>query len=209
MKTIAIFIHQPRCSIQSGNGIIKALTPYYRFKVFTKHELEDNFFDDVDMVCFPGGIGDSDAWDFLFRHHQSRIHKFVESGGRYLGICMGAYWADHHYFGITDIKTTQYIRRPNTCTRRYYSKAIDCNWNGSVDKFFFYDGPTFEGSGFETIATYKNGDPMAVIKNNIGLIGCHLESEYFWYEKKYLKPHWHNYNHHTLLLEFVNKLMER
>lgn len=208
MKTIAIFVHQPRCSVQSGNGIIKALTPHYRFKVFTKHELEDSFFDDVDMVCFPGGIGDSDSWDFLFKNNKSRIRRFVANGGRYLGICMGAYWADHHYFGISDIETHQYIRRPTTCTKRYYSKAVECNWNGNTDNFFFYDGPTFEGQGFRTIATYKNGDPMAVIKNNIGLIGCHLESEHFWYDKKYLKPHWHNRRHHSLLLDFVNNLME-
>ncbi len=208
MKTIAIFVHQPRCSVQSGNGIIKALTPHYRFKIFTKHEVENGFFDDVDMVCFPGGIGDSDSWDFLFKTNKHKVQKFVANGGRYLGICMGAYWADHNYFGITDIVTHQYIKRPNTCTRRYYSKAVQCEWKNNSDKFFFYDGPTFEGQGFEVVSTYANGDPMAVIKNNIGLIGCHLESEHFWYDKKYLKPHWHERRHHRLLLDFVSNLME-
>ena len=63
MKTIALFLHQPKCSVQSGNGIIKALHSFYKFKIFTKHEIEDNFFDDVDMVIFPGGVGDADSWD--------------------------------------------------------------------------------------------------------------------------------------------------
>jgi hypothetical protein len=54
-RKIAIFLHQPKCSVQSGNGIMKALSSHYTFKIFTKHELEDDFFDDVDMVAFPGG----------------------------------------------------------------------------------------------------------------------------------------------------------
>jgi hypothetical protein len=29
--TIAIFLHQPKCSVQSGNGIMKALSDAYRF----------------------------------------------------------------------------------------------------------------------------------------------------------------------------------
>ena len=209
--TVAIFVHQPRCSIQSANGIMRALSPHYQFKVFTRHELEDDFFDDVDLVVFPGGIGDSDAWDYLFRAHGSRIQEFVANGGRYLGVCMGAYWADHHYFGITDIKVKQYIRRPYTCTRRYYSKAIECTWNGHADRFFFYDGPAFIGdeSQFDVIARYQNGDPAAVIQGRIGLIGPHLESQHHWYDRPYLQRYWHNNNHGRLLLEFVDKLMER
>jgi hypothetical protein len=54
---IALFIHQPKCSIESGNGILEALQPYYKFKIFTKWRLDADFFDDVDMIAFPGGIG--------------------------------------------------------------------------------------------------------------------------------------------------------
>ena len=88
---IALFVHHPRCSIQSVNGIIKSLEEHYVFKTFTKHEIEDGFFDDVDIVCFAGGIGDSDAYDFLFRDNGDSIRRYVQNGGRYLGICMGAY----------------------------------------------------------------------------------------------------------------------
>jgi hypothetical protein len=48
---------------------------------------------------------------------------------------------------------------------------------------------------------------MAIIQGKIGLIGCHLESEKWWYDKKYLEPHWHNNQHHQLLLNFVDNLM--
>jgi hypothetical protein len=61
--TIAIFVHHPLCAVDSTNGIIEALSPHYRFKIFTRHEVEDTYFDDVDIVCFPGGLGDSDRFD--------------------------------------------------------------------------------------------------------------------------------------------------
>jgi glutamine amidotransferase-like uncharacterized protein len=209
---IALFVHHPRCSIQSINGIIKSLEEHYVFKTFTKHEIEEGFFDDVDIVCFAGGIGDSDAYDFLFRDNGNTIRRFVQNGGRYLGICMGAYWADRHYFNLLgDVSADQYIRRPNTCTRRYYSKAVECDWDGTSDRFFFYDGPAFIGDelSFTTVARYTNGDPAAIIKGRIGLVGPHLESQEFWYDKPYLHKYWHKDTHGELLLQFVDRLMEK
>ena len=55
---IALFVHQPACSVDSLNGVILSLKDEYTFKLFSKDEVEDTFFDDVDMVCVPGGIGD-------------------------------------------------------------------------------------------------------------------------------------------------------
>jgi hypothetical protein len=78
---------------------------------------------------------------------------------------------------------------------------------------FFYDGCAMIGNSdkFTTISTYANGDPMAIIQNRIGLIGCHLESQEYWYQKpwQYINKHWHQEKHHTLLLEFVDLLMQR
>ena len=76
MKTIALFVHQPYCSVQSDNGIIEALSPYYRFKIFTRHELEDDFFNDVDCLCVPGGIGDADKFDMCFENNKSAVKRF-------------------------------------------------------------------------------------------------------------------------------------
>jgi glutamine amidotransferase-like uncharacterized protein len=212
MKTIALFIHQPRCAVQCGNGIIKALTPKYRFKIFTRHELEDDFFDDVDAVCFPGGLGDSDSYDYLMRENGDRIKKFLQDGGKYLGICMGAYWADKYYFDILDdVRAVQYITQPNTDTRRPHAKHLPVNWMGQDTKMYFYDGCAFTGdeSKFDTLARYANGDPMAIIQGNLGLMGCHPEAEKHWYDSySWMKKHWHG-GQHELLLNFVDKLMER
>jgi len=210
MKTIALFVHQPRCSVQSGNGIIQALTPHYRFKIFTRHRLEDEFFDDVDMVAFPGGMGDSDSYDWMMRENASRIRNFINRGGYYLGICMGAYWADCDYFNILHgVRAVQYIQRPNTDTRRPHAKACAITWQGNPERMYFYDGCALVGSGYKTVARYANGDAMAIMQNRIGLIGCHPESQQFWYDKNYLKPHWHYGRHNTLLYQFVQELFEQ
>lgn len=209
-KTIALFVADPKCSVQSVNGIMHALSPQYNFKMFSKNTVEDCFFDDVDIVAFPGGIGDSDTFYRLFRNNGNRVRDFVNQGGHYLGICMGAYWAGSHYFDILDgVDAVQYIRRPGTDTRRPHAKGLSVTWRGRPEKMFFYDGCALVGDRkrFKTIATYANGDPMAIVQGRIGLIGCHPESEKFWYDGwSWMKPHWHDRRHHRLLLDFVNQL---
>ena len=77
---------------------------------------------------------------------------------------------------------------------------------------FFYDGCALVGDRrkFETISTYANGDPMAIIQKNIGLIGCHPESEQFWYDSySWMKDKWHGGVQHELLADFTNDLMNR
>ena len=204
---IALFIHQPVCAVDSANGIIKALSSQHTFKLFSRDEVESTFFDDVDCVCFPGGYGDADRFDTLLKWNHDSIINFVNRGGSYLGICMGAYWAGEDYFNILkNVKVEQYIKRPNTDTRRPHPKAMPITWNSNTHRMYFYDGCAFEGLDFKTVATYPNNDPMAIIQNKIGLIGCHPESEQWWYDKKYLEPHWHRGIQYNLLLDFVNQL---
>lgn len=212
MKRIALFMHEPACAAQCTNGIIKALEGSYTFKLFGKNSMEEDFFEDVDMVCFPGGIGDSDQFTRVLRNNIDVVQSYIKSGGRYLGICMGAYWAGSNYFDILkDVDAEQYIAQPGTCTRRPHPKAIMINWLGNLDKMYFYDGCTFIGSGeAEVVATYPTGYPAAIIQDKIGLIGVHPESEKYWYdERSYMVPHWHHNRHHKWLLDFVNEIMSR
>jgi glutamine amidotransferase-like uncharacterized protein len=209
---IALFVCDPKCSVQSSNGVMNALSPHYDFKLFSKNEVEKGFFNDVDMVIFPGGIGDSDSYDTILKNNKKLVVNFVKKGGKYLGICMGAYWAGKDYFDILDgVDSLQYIKRPNTDTRRPHAKNIKVNWQGNDTTMFFYDGCAMVGDGnYETVATYANGDAMAIIQKNIGLIGCHPESQQFWYDSySWLKDKYHNGTQHKLLLDFVDELMER
>ena len=210
---IALFISDPKCSVQSGNGIIKALEEYYNFKLFSKNYVEEDFFDNVDMIAIPGGFGSSDSFDTLLERNKTAVLDFVNRGGHYLGICMGAYWAGSYYFDmLNEVDAVQYITRPGTDTKRPHAKAIDITWKGTSEKMFFYDGCAFVGdkSKFTTISTYANGDPMAIMQDRIGLIGCHPESEKFWYDSySWTALHWHQERHHKLLLEFVDDLLKK
>jgi hypothetical protein len=124
---------------------------------------------------------------------------------------MGAYWAGSEYFNLLkDVDAVQYITRPGTDTHRPHAKNLDVTWMGQSEKMFFYDGCALVGSGkFKTIATYSNGDPMAIIQNRIGLIGCHPESERHWYESySWMKGNYHNGSHYDLLLDFVDSILK-
>ena len=205
--TIALFLYDPKCSVQCGNGMIHALQSDYNFKIFSINPLEDNFFDDVDIIAVPGGIGDAASFERAFKHTKNRVKKFVQDGGKYLGICMGAYWAGQHYFDILDdVDAVQYITQPGTDTRRPHAKDLKVIWNGTDTTMFFYDGCALVGNGqYNLMATYSNGDAMAIIQNNIGVIGCHPEADPFWYDG-YSWMRGKYSSKHDLLLDFVNQL---
>jgi len=208
---VILYLDHPRCSVQSCHGIIKALAPKYVVDIFQQNQIKDSTFKKYDIIAFPGGIGDSDSFDTTIRPKMDIIKNQITNGKRYLGICMGAFWAGHHYFDIlNDIKCEQYIKRLDSDVRRPFSTVTPVIWEDKKYDMFFYDGCSLLGdsSKFETIATYVNNDPMAIIQNNIGLIGCHPESDEYWYKKSYMKKYWHNFLHHQLLLDFVDKLMK-
>jgi glutamine amidotransferase-like uncharacterized protein len=216
MPKISIFLNHPECSEQCVNGMICALSPAYQVQAFDKKDLDRlDFFDDIDIVAFPGGIGDSDSYiDFFSRRQANRIANFVQHGGHYLGICMGAYWAGSRYFDLLDgVNATQYIKRPGADIRRSYSTTAPVTWQDRSEDMFFYDGCALIGdeSKFLTVARYANNDPMAIIQGRVGIIGCHPESEQYWYEasRQYINSKWHHGAHHTLLLEFVNLLCNK
>ena len=205
-KNIAIFLHHPICSIESVNGIIKALSPVYNLRIFTRHAVQEGFFDDIELVVFPGGYGDAGTFNGLMKANLKEIRKFLRRGGKYLGICMGAYWADAYYFDIlNETRVKQYIKRRSAEIKSSYGTTAEVSWLGEAERMYFYDGPTFIGGDFDEIATYANGDPMAIVQGPIGLIGCHPESEQNWYWKKYMQPQWHEGAHHQLLLQFVTE----
>ena len=207
MKKIALFVAHPYCSVQGYNGIIQSLESRYNFKLFTKHKVEDNFFDDVDAVMFGGGLGDSDSFKHLLKENKRDVKNFVRSGGKYIGICMGGYWAGSEYFNLLqDCDSVQYIKQPNTDTRRPHAKNLDVMWEGRKEKMFFYDGFAVTDGDYEIVAKYMNDDAMAVIQNNIGIIGCHPEATNHWYDSySWMKGKYESKHH--LLLDFVQKIV--
>jgi hypothetical protein len=203
MKTIALFMHHPECSRDCANAMTNALKDSYSIRLFNEDILRDDFFNSIDIIAFPGGIGDSNShYKFFSRRVGNRIQKFIDNGGKYLGICMGAYWADEWYFDLLDgVRAIQYIKRPNADVRRSYGTVASVTWNGNPEKMYFYDGCALIGD--ETKFT-----TIAIIQGNIGIIGCHPEAPLYWYEKpwQYINKYWNGGRHHRLLLDFVNTL---
>jgi glutamine amidotransferase-like uncharacterized protein len=194
----------------------QALQSNYHIQTFDEGECNPQTLATLDLVAFPGGIGDAMSYDKFFRRKaQNAVADYVSGGGHYLGICMGAYWAGSHFFDILDgIEPVQYIKRRDAEIRRPYSTVATVQWEGRYEDMFFYDGCALIGDNrpeqnFKVISRYYNGDPMAIIQNNVGLIGCHPESQLYWYEKprQYINNYWHNGRHHDLLLQFTNQLI--
>lgn len=208
---IAIFRHDPECSQDCVDGMIAALSGEFQIKTFDEKEFHAGTFDDVDILAFPGGIGDADRYyAYIKRREGNAVADFVARGGKYLGICMGAYWAGRNYFDLLDgLEPVQYIKRPGADVRRSYATVAPVTWDGKPKTMFFYDGCTFEGDGrCQILARYANDEPMAIIQKRVGLIGCHPESEASWYDQfKYIRRHWHKGEHHQLLLAFAKKLL--
>ena len=213
--TIALFLHHPECSQDCVDGMTQSLEKHYKIKTFDVDECNVNTFKGADIIAFPGGIGEAKSYDRFFRRKaQNAIADYVEHGGRYLGICMGAYWAGSYYFDLLDgVEPVQYIKRPTSDIKRSYATVAPVTWNGEAENIFFYDGCALIGDAtkFDTIATYSNGDAAAIIQGRVGIIGPHPESTKHWYEPpyQYIEQHWHNGHHHNLLLEFVNQLVQQ
>lgn len=205
-----ILVHHPECSIQSATGIHEALGNDFKTQFFHNNEISDKFFKKFDLIVFPGGIGDSDRYDRILKPYEDTVRNYIVKGGSYLGVCMGAYWAGHHYFNILDgVKAVQYIKRPRSDVRRSFGTTTLVTWENQEYDMFFYDGCSLVGdeSKFQVIARYSNNDPMAVIQDRIGVIGCHPESMPSWYVKKFMRDRWHDYEHHKLLLNFALRLI--
>lgn len=205
---IALFHNNPVADTSCCNGMLEALGDYYKFQIFCKKTIKDVDFNKIDLVAFPGGTGDADLFYRLLKSKEHHIRNYIADGGKYLGVCMGAYWASKHYFNLLeDVEVEQYITRPKAEVRRSYQTLLNVTWNHKPTKMYFFDGCAFIGNKFKTIATYDNGDAMAILQNNVGLIGCHPESRETWFKKKYMRPHWHGGYHHELLQDFVSELL--
>lgn len=211
---IAIFRHDPECSQECIDGMVEALSGDFKIKTFDETEFHANTFDEVDIVAFGGGIGDARRYyDFFKRREGNAIADFVSRGGKYLGICMGSYWAGRDYFDLlTGLEPVQYIKAPNADVRRSYATVAKITWGEREEQMFFYDGCTYIGDGrCQLVARYANGDPMAIIQGRVGLIGCHPESLESWYQGryKYINKHWHEGRHHDLLVSFTKRLLRQ
>lgn len=192
--TIAIFIHDPQCETECALGMIDGLVRDFDIRTFGINDLTFEFLLDFEAVCFPGGMADADDFDNIFTaEHIRAVQAYIKHGdGKYFGICMGAYWAGPNYFDITtDLTIDQYIERPTADIDYDGPTVADVVWLDDQDTMYFYDGCAILGDNMDVYATYANGDPMAAIQGNVGMIGCHPEALEWWYDEGNIPDYYH------------------
>jgi glutamine amidotransferase-like uncharacterized protein len=150
------------------------------------------------LYAQPGGDGElKDAYQQL-KGYAYEIRNYVASGGRYLGICMGAYLAaSTPGFQLLPGDTDQYIMSRKASVRTEADTLVTVHWRDQLRTVYFQDGPYFildrHASQVTVLATYTNGKIAAMVapykKGKIGVSGPHLEATDAWYQSVQLvKP---------------------
>ena len=161
-------------------------------------ELKANVTTD-DMLVIGGGIPNSDG-EWIIKQDLVKVgafdwlKSFIANGGRYVGICAGAYlteeWIDKNLgesgkgLDIFPGKIDNYSKRSKS------TKFLLTEWPdmGTKRWVYFQDGPAFYpdmNSNVKVLATYTADETPAAVtytygKGKVGLISPHLEADEEW-----------------------------
>jgi len=176
-------------------------------------QLTDDLLNSADIFAYPGGPDVDDAWEYLKSHAQA-IRDFVSNGGRYIGMCLGAYlagagtdFASGEAFNLlpgnaeTQEETDQdgaQVTEPDKDT----IVAVDYTWGsgskaGHTEKnrnMYFQDGTTIDmpqQCSAKVLGRYSSNGDIAISvspygKGFVGVSGVHLEADQAWCECTHL-----------------------
>ncbi|NJC72528.1 hypothetical protein HC031_22815 [Planosporangium thailandense] len=141
------------------------------------------------LYAQPGGESLADGYGHLRRDREA-IRRFVRSGGRYLGFCLGGYLAGATPgFGLLPGDTDQYIASSGATVATTDSTVVEVTWQGRPRALFFQDGPYFwvrPGADVDVLASYPNGTIAALVAQfgagRVGVVGPHPEATDDWYD---------------------------
>lgn len=168
----------------------------YRFRVSyigpnESRQLVPGALNDAALYVQPGGdTSVAEADTLLGAPAQEIIKEYVQSGGRYLGICQGAYLTgtDPGMSMLAPGNSGQYIATKHASTKTEADTVIPIKWGKKTIQMFFQDGPFFIPSkvaGEKVLAKYTNGKVAALTKpfgaGRIGVVGPHPEAPRKWY----------------------------
>ncbi|WP_264172428.1 BPL-N domain-containing protein [Burkholderia sp. AU31624] len=120
------------------------------------------------------------------------VRHYVSNGGRYLGICMGAYLAGDPGFGLVAGELDSEVGRPGSTLHGIEDTVTPVVWRGRKRWIYFQDGAMLPAArGAVVLATYPNRDIAAATyrygKGRVGLVGPHPEADESWYRENGLK----------------------
>ena len=223
-----VYVENPMCSIDCADAICEVLesTGRYKTKLVGPHslpysELTEEELAAADCLAIPGGLGDADQYyTSALASSKQAIRSYVSNGGRYLGICMGSYYAGHYYLDLLHkgTRAAQYVRRPGSTVKHEEHDVVDLDWLGEQKTVYFHDGAAFVKRWFfnkvtgQVIARYPNGDAAALIQSKqqgkVGVIGPHPEAKNWWfYSQTRIRDRWYDCVHNELLVDFVERLL--
>jgi glutamine amidotransferase-like uncharacterized protein len=223
-----VYVEHPMCSMDCADAVLDILNLSGKYECkfvgpssFPYLIVNEQLLSTADCLVIPGGLGDADQFDTsLLKKLSTDIKNYISTGGKYMGICAGGYFAGHHYLDILNqnTKAAQYVKRKKSTIKHENHDVVTVNWNREQRTVFFYDGAAFvpkkgyPAIGGEIIATYLNGDPAAIIqsygKGKVGVMGPHPEAHKWWfYSQTRIKNRWRDCIQHDLLLDFVERLL--
>ncbi|KAB0569757.1 hypothetical protein C9383_03355 [Pseudomonas palleroniana] len=196
IKHVAIYRGPAGCDDCSENvaNALRRLNPEYQIDYVGAQEATDitpQTLARYDLYVQPGGGQDiPGALRSLGDARAEAIRGYVAGGGRYLGLCMGAYLADDGNLGLIPQDLDGEAGRPGFEAPGIADAAVQVMWEGKPDHVFFQDGPYIPAADpaapYKTIATYRNGDVAAARytyeKGVVVLSGPHPEAGREWFE---------------------------
>lgn len=154
-------------------------------------DITDQTLRHYDIYVQPGGGQDiPGAFNSLGNKRVEAIRNYVAQGGRYLGLCMGAYLAEASYIGLIDHELDSEVGRPGFPVETTADASVMVYWQGRKENIFYQDGPYLmaqkSDKKFSKIATYENGD-LAAARYSFGkglviLTGPHPEANSAWFD---------------------------
>jgi len=140
----------------------------------------------------PGGNGTVEEAFAAMRGNTDTIRKFVKSGGRYLGLCMGGYLAGSDPgFNLLQGDTDEFTTSRGASVTTKADTIVKVNWRNRPRYMYFQDGPYFilhrGAKDVSVLATYTNGEIAVMVapygKGKVGVSGPHPEATTAWYDE--------------------------
>lgn len=141
----------------------------------------------ADLLVIPGGTTNAEMRAGVTQDHMQAIRDYVFGGGRYFGICLGAYFAGATLDDAGQVPGLALFHGDAYPYSPIAERLDTVTWNGQSVQIYQQEAPSFwlfTGFSGEVLATYPDGEPAAFISQAhegvIGLVGPHPEATMEW-----------------------------
>lgn len=200
---VAVYVDDGAAVGTVMRSVARELDPAYIVRAVLARDLDTRgFFDDIAVFIMPGGA-DLPYCRKLDGKRNALLRQWVDGGGRYIGICAGAYYAcaevrfhvgradevtgprELCLLGAAAVGSLSEVAMPYDLTLRSASVVRLRLSDGRLAAAYYHGGPRFEftdGTAANMLARYEDipRQPAAVVKSNFGrglvlLSGVHTE----------------------------------